>query len=317
MRGQARREAQEAEHHVLHARAHVGLADGACTRWAPRPPAAAPPRRRARRGSRARSPPRAACRGSGGCRRCSGCRRARRRRRARSSFSSPGWYSSRWPTISTRPASRAAATTRSASAADCASGFSTKQCLPAASTRSASSACVGTGVATTTASSASVGQQLVQVGRRARIGEGRRRRARAPRRAVAEPGELGAGQAVEVARQVRAPVAEPDDARPAPAPALTGAPGSAPRFPRVTPRKSTTSGAPATTASTSRPGWAVTITAQSASSSASSSGSLRQVEVGQLAARGRRGRPAPPRARRSSRMILIAGDSRRSPTPGL
>ena len=69
------------------------------------------------------------------------------------SFSTPGWYSSRWPTISTRPASRAAATTCSASATDWASGFSTKQCLPAASTRVASAACVGTWVATTTASS--------------------------------------------------------------------------------------------------------------------------------------------------------------------
>ena len=32
------------------------------------------------------------------------------------SFTTPGWYSSRWPTISTRSAARAAATTASASA---------------------------------------------------------------------------------------------------------------------------------------------------------------------------------------------------------
>ena len=43
----------------------------------------------------------------------------------------PGWYSSRWPTIRIRPAALAAATARSASSTDCASGFSTKQCLPA------------------------------------------------------------------------------------------------------------------------------------------------------------------------------------------
>ena len=58
------------------------------------------------------------------------------------SLTTPGWYSSRWPTISTRSAARAAATTASASATDCAIGFSTKQCLPAASTRCASAACV-------------------------------------------------------------------------------------------------------------------------------------------------------------------------------
>src|SRR5918992_6387053 len=68
------------------------------------------------------------------------------------SISTPGWYSSRCPTISTRPLSRAAATTRSASSTDCASGFSTKQCFPARRTRSARAACVGTGVASATAS---------------------------------------------------------------------------------------------------------------------------------------------------------------------
>ena len=47
----------------------------------------------------------------------------------------------------------------------CASGFSTKQCLPASSTRTASSAWVGTGVARTTASSVRVGEQVVEVGR--------------------------------------------------------------------------------------------------------------------------------------------------------
>jgi hypothetical protein len=71
------------------------------------------------------------------------------------SLATPGWYSSRWPTISVLPERSAAATARSASSTDCASGFSTKQCLPASSTRSASAPWVGTGVASTTASSAS------------------------------------------------------------------------------------------------------------------------------------------------------------------
>ena len=57
----------------------------------------------------------------------------------------------------------AAATARSASATVVASGFSTKQCLPASSTRSASAAWVGTGVASTTASSVVVGEHLVEV----------------------------------------------------------------------------------------------------------------------------------------------------------
>jgi len=80
-----------------------------------------------------------------------------------------------------------------------------------------------------------VREHLAQVGRRPR-----RRKARAPAFArlvgdVADPAQLGAGQAVEVAREVRAPVAEPDDpdadrggirAHGAP---LTGARGSPPR----------------------------------------------------------------------------------------
>ena len=56
-----------------------------------------------------------------------------------------------------RSGARAAATAASASATDCAIGFSTKQCLPASSTRCASAACVGTGVASATASTRVVG----------------------------------------------------------------------------------------------------------------------------------------------------------------
>ena len=55
--------------------------------------------------------------------------------------------------MSVRSLRRAAATTSSASATDCASGFSTNTCLPASRQRHASVAWVGTGVASTTASS--------------------------------------------------------------------------------------------------------------------------------------------------------------------
>ena len=61
-------------------------------------------------------------------------------------------YSSRCPTISVRPVSRCASSTRLASAAVRASGFSRKQCLTASSTRVAAQRAIGTGVATTTAS---------------------------------------------------------------------------------------------------------------------------------------------------------------------
>ena len=97
--------------------AHVGRAVGLAPRRAPRRRGRAPPRRRGRRGSTARSRRRAACRGSAGCRRCSRSRRPARRTSASSlSLRTPGWYSSRCPTISTRPARCAAATARSASA---------------------------------------------------------------------------------------------------------------------------------------------------------------------------------------------------------
>ena len=115
-----------------------------------------------------------------------------------------------------RPSARArsrsaAATARSASATDWASGFSTKQCLPASSTRSASAAWVGTGVASTTASSVWVGEQVVEVGGEARARERARAALARGLGRVAAPGELAARQRGEVAREVRAPVAEAGD----------------------------------------------------------------------------------------------------------
>ena len=64
--------------------------------------------------------------------------RRRARRASISSFrrATAGWYSSRWPTISILPGlARPRRRARSASAALVASGFSTKQCLPARATR--------------------------------------------------------------------------------------------------------------------------------------------------------------------------------------
>ena len=63
VRREAGREAQEREDDVLHARLHVALADRAAAGRAPRPRAAAPPTRRARPATRARSRPGAAFRG--------------------------------------------------------------------------------------------------------------------------------------------------------------------------------------------------------------------------------------------------------------
>ena len=165
----------------------------------------------------------------------------------RFSISSPGWYSRRWPTIRTRSASAAAATTRSASATVWASGFSTKQCLPAASTRSAIAACVGTGVATATASRSGSASSSSRSAVWRASGNAWPWRSRALVVGVAEPGQLDARQAVEVAGQVGAPVAQPDDPDPhgRVAQSRTTCGDS---MPRVTPRRSTTDGAPATTA---------------------------------------------------------------------
>ena len=148
-----------------------------------------------------------------------------------------------------RPSARvrrraAAATTCSASATDWASGFSTKQCLPASQHPLARAPRgVGTGVASDDRVELVVGQQLVE--RRRWRARSRERPRPSARRASSDSSQsqaqLGVRQPVEVAREVRAPVAEADDARP-------GRGSSAHRrtrcvggsMPRVTPRKSTT-----------------------------------------------------------------------------
>ena len=100
-----------------------------------------------------------------------------------------------------------------------------------------------------------VGQQLVEVAaRRARRGTAAPTRSRASSDAVADPAQLGAGQAVEVAGEVRAPVAEADDPDPDRSASQADQVARA-LMPRVTPRKSTTSGARADHLVASSSGW--------------------------------------------------------------
>src|SRR4051794_3653589 len=115
-----------------------------------------------------------------------------------------------------------------------------------------------------------VSEQLVEVAAHTRVRELRRPALARLVRAVADPAQLGLPEPVEVARQVRPPVTEAEDTdgdRPHRRTRLAAS------MPRVTPRKSTTSGASRTTRSRSSSGCAVTITAQSAELRASASGS--------------------------------------------
>ena len=91
-------------------------------------------------------------------------------------------------------ASSAATITASASSVFVASGFSTKQCLPARATRTASSAWVGTGVASTTAVELLVGQQLLELAGRAGLRE---------QAGDAPPGVLASGRRASAARSRR------------------------------------------------------------------------------------------------------------------
>src|SRR4051794_24905873 len=119
-----------------------------------------------------------------------------------------------------------------------------------------------------------VGEQVVEVAGEPRAGVARGEPRADVRVAVAAPAQVGAGQRVEVAREVRAPVAEPDDAE---AHLPVGHSRTAARVPwRVMPRRSRTCGARSTIASWSTSGWAVTITARSVPSSASSNVTLRR-----------------------------------------
>src|SRR5215211_235911 len=106
-----------------------------------------------------------------------------------------------------------------------------------------------------------VAEQLLQPSRRPRRREGAPPTLERLLRGVAQPRELGTREPVEVPGEVRPPVAEAGDPDGRHRRTRFGA-----SIPRVTPRKSTTSGASRTTRSRSRPGCAVTITATSMSS---------------------------------------------------
>ena len=125
-----------------------------------------------------------------------------------------------------------------------------------------------------------VAEQVVEVGGEARLAELAREALAHLVAPVAAPAQLGVGQRVEVAREVRAPVAQAHDPdgqrRVAHSSTVRRAPA-----PRVTPRRSTTSGARSAMASWSTPGWAVTMSARSAPSSASSKPRLLPGRLGQ------------------------------------
>ena len=182
--------------------------------------------------------------------------------------------------MSTLPERRWASTARSASATDWASGFSTKQCLPASRTRTASSAWLGTGVASTTASSSGSASRSSRSPVKRASRNWRANRSRTSARPSQHQRSSRRRQRVEVAREVRAPVAQADDAD---GQRRVGHRSTVRRAstPRVTPRRSTTSGARSAIASWSTPGWAVTISARSAPSSASSKPRLCSAALGQ------------------------------------
>ena len=104
---------------------------------------------------------------------------ARRRRAAPSGARPRGGTRAGGPPSASAPRARPRRPPASASAAVVASGFSTKQCLPASATRTASSAWVGTGVASTTASSSGSSSSSSQLARGARAGKRCAARARA------------------------------------------------------------------------------------------------------------------------------------------
>ena len=106
----------------------------------------------------------------------------------------PGWYSSRWPTI------RIAAGALGRRDRALGVGDRLRQrlldeaVLAGLEHPRGEPAWVGTGVAITTASSSASAEQLVEVGREPRAGEARPQARRGPSSRVAAPGQLGAGE---------------------------------------------------------------------------------------------------------------------------
>src|SRR4051794_9166680 len=123
-----------------------------------------------------------------------------------------------------------------------------------------------------------IGEHLLEVVREPRARMARRDALARGRVPVAAPAELDARQRVVVAREVRAPVAEPHDRDADRRHSWTVLRLSAPR--RVTPRRSSASGARSTSASWSTLGCAVTITTRSVPSSDSSTDAQRRPSSG-------------------------------------
>ena len=172
------------------------------------------PTRRGRRATTARSRRRAASRGSGGCRRCSDPPSSPSSISCLSS-TTPGWYSSRCPTISTLVAGLGRGHHGLGVGDDCAIGFSTKQCLPASSTRRASAAWLGTGVASATASTVSSASTSSRSPVKRTRGEpASATRARCSSEASQHHASSAPRRRAYVARDVRTPVAQTGDSDP-------------------------------------------------------------------------------------------------------
>ena len=211
--GQTGREAQKAEDDVLDARRAHRTRRARRSRRAPRRPGAARPRRRGRPGSTARSRRRAACRGSAGCRRCSRSLPSSPASASSLSFRTPGWYSSRCPTISTRPARRGRGH-RALGVGDRLGQRLLDEAVLAGREHAQRPARrgSGTGVASDDSVERRIGQQLVEVGADPAPREHRRDAGAGRLGRVAAPAQLAAREGGEVASQVRAPVAEAGDA---------------------------------------------------------------------------------------------------------
>ena len=129
------------------------------------------------------------------------------------SFATPGWYSSRWPTISVRPVSRGRGD-RALGVGDRLRERLLDEAVLAGAQHALGERGVASapGVASTTASSSGSASRSSRSPVKRALGNARRAALARLLGGVAAPGQLAARQGGEVARQVRAPVAEARDA---------------------------------------------------------------------------------------------------------